>query len=176
MVLPEKYNLVSIDAVHSPANGHYVKSIKESILSESLSMNDSALAVDILRRLDKQLHTDLASQQNRMSTSDTYDNLFAGHDGFPSLKNLRMAALQHLQRMDDDTFRVLANLFGLQDDGQYAVDDEGLAGSKYKYAKVGIKDPIARARQYQADWQTTTDKIHRERALQHLNRVGKFNT
>ena len=64
----------------------------------------------------------------------------------------------------------------MQDDGQYAVDDEGLAGSKYKYAKVGIKDPIARARQYQADWQTTTDKIHRERALQHLNRVGKFNT
>lgn len=174
-VVQPNFKIHSIDLVGDPSTGEFAKQLKESILSENFSINESALALKILRDMDSKLGTNLASQQERLGMSSTWDNLYAGHEGFPSIKELRSAVLSHLERMDDDTFRVLAALIDLQDDGQYADDDEGLSGSKYRYAKVGIKDPIARAVQHKADWQAKTDTIRRNRAMAHLKRVGKFN-
>jgi hypothetical protein len=177
LVLPESYKLISFDAVHSPsAPGAFVKALKEQVMNKKLSLTENALALDILRRIPN-IGASLANQQERMEYS-VADNLYAGHSGYPSLENFRVATMTALERSDEDTLRVIAKLLELQGfmadvDASHS-DSEGVATIRHRYASA-IKDPIARAQENQRLWNVRTNEIMRNRAVQQLARLGKFN-
>jgi len=183
LVLPESYRLISIDAVHAPANGHYVQSIKESILSESYNPEERELALKILAEnlgmptLEKLGHG-LADQQRRMEYS-VADNLFRGHSGFPSLGDDDRSAYERLLADTLDMIEKLADLMSRarNTDGS-AMDNPGFSTDtrhlNYRYADA-IRDPIRRTQVKQALWNARTNEIMRNRAVQQLARIGKFN-
>jgi len=183
LVLPESYRLISIDAVHAPANGQYIKSIKESILSESYNPEEKVIALKVLAEnlgmsaLEKLGHG-LADQQRRMEYS-VADNLFRNHAGFPSLGHDDRS---HYERLLSDTLAMIEKLADLMSrarntDGS-AQDNEGFSTDtrhlNFSYADA-IRDPIKRAQVKQALWNARTNEIMRNRAVQQLSRISKFN-
>jgi len=183
LVLPESYRLISIDAVHAPANGQYVKSIKESILSESYTPNEKELALRILAEnlgmptLEKLGHG-LADQQRRMNY-DPSSVLYAGHSGY---SNLPDDPRSHYERLLADTLDMIEKLADLQSrmrntDGS-AQDNQGFSTDtrhlNFSYADA-IRDPIKRAQVKQQLWNARTNEIMRNRALQQLSRISKYN-
>jgi len=184
LVLPESYRLISIDAVHSPANGQYVKSIKESILSESYNPEERELALQVLAEnlgmptLEKLGHG-LVDQQRRMEYDHPSKTLYAGHSGFTNLPDNPRS---HYERLLADTLDMIEKLADLQSrmrstDGS-AQDNQGFSTDtrhlNYSYADA-IRDPIKRAQLKQQLWNTRTNEIMRNRALQQLSRISKYN-
>jgi len=169
----------SIDLVGEPSSGEFAKALSESIMSESLSVEDSALAIKILHEslayshLDKWGHG-LRQQQEKMDMSGMWDNLFAGHEGFPSTKNSKMAIKSFIDRMNDEEAEKFAQLMGLQTDPNYAPDQEGMNYEILKYLDL-IKDPIERRKAKDAFWGARNDKIRRQRAMAFLSLLGKYN-
>src|SRR5262249_5131412 len=181
LVLPESYRLISIDAVHSPANGHWVKSIKESILSESYSPEEKEIALKVLAEnlgmsaLEKLGHG-LADQQRRMEYDHPSKTLYAGHSGYTNLPD---DPRSHYERLLADTLAMIEKLAVLQSrmrstDGS-SMDNPGFSTDpRHRYVDA-IRDPIKRAQAKQALWSTRTNEIMRQRAVDQLSRQGKFN-
>src|SRR5262249_30066375 len=145
----------------------------ESIRNRQLSLNESALAMRILGEtaaLDSVRRPDGSSSPMIKFDQDEFSkDLFAGHAGFPSIQDARTA----LERVDDNTARILASLLGLQD--EIPLDNEGLEKNSVERYVDAIKDPIERAIAKKELWLQKQNEIMRQRALDVLSRVGRFN-
>jgi len=158
--------LTSARALQPPAQPRQ-KSLKASIVGGSL-------VYDILKKLGHNLD----DQQRRMNY-DPSSVLYAGHQGF---SNLPDDARSHYERLLADTLDMIEKLANLQvrmrnTDGS-AQDNEGFSTDtrhlSFSYADA-IKDPIRRAQVKQQLWTARTNEIMRNRAVQQLARIGKFN-
>src|SRR5262249_19841115 len=143
------------------------KDIALKILAENLGMPT----------LEKLGHG-LADQQRRMNY-DPSSVLYAGHSGF---SNLPDDPRSHYERLLADTLDMIEKLADLQSrmrntDGS-AQDNQGFSTDtrhlNYRYADA-IRDPIKRAQVKQQLWNARTNEIMRNRAMQQLARIGKFN-
>ncbi len=172
-VVQEDYQLVSIDAVANPsAQNAWIKAITESVLNENFSVNESALALKILKETAA-----LASTQRPDGSSPAmkkYDqdevskSLFAGHAGFPSIQDARTA----LERCDDLTAQILAALLNLQD--EIPIDDEGLEPVSVEKYIDSIRDPLERARAKRELWTAKRNEVMRARAMDSLSRFARM--
>src|SRR5262249_5012843 len=165
----------SIDCVPSPSNpSSYVKAISEGFENNIFNITEANLAIDVLQKL----YPELAAQQNKMNYSPG-DDLYRNHAGFPSLGE---GPRSHYERLLADTLEMIEKLADLQSrmrntDGS-AQDNQGFSTDtrhlNYSYADA-IRDPIKRAQVKQALWNARTNEIMRNRAVQQLARIGKFN-
>jgi hypothetical protein len=169
----------SIDLVGEPSSGEFAKALSESILSESLSVEDSALAIKILHEslayghLEKWGHG-LADQQRRVDMSNTWDDLFAGNATFPSLTDHPMASKSQVDRLDDECFEKIMELAGLQNSPSYNLDQEGMTVEFSKYYQL-IQNPIKRRQAMQMYSDARSDRIRRQRSDAFLAHLGKYN-
>src|SRR5262249_15220776 len=100
--------------------------------------------------------------------------LFAGHEGFPSLKNHKMADKSQIDRLDDECFEKIMNLVGLMNAPNYALDQEGMNTEFVKYYQL-ISNPIKRRQALQMYSDARNDAIRRQRSNAFLSHLGKYN-
>jgi len=169
------YRCTSIDCVPSPSNPKsYIKAISEGVENNIFNITENQLVYDILKKLGH----DLDSQQKRMNY-DPSSVLYPGHSGF---SNLPDDSRSHYERLLQDTLDMIEKLANLQvrmrnTDGS-AQDNQGFSTDtrhlNFSYADA-IRDPIKRAQVKQPLWNARTNEIMRNRAVQQLARIGKFN-
>src|SRR5262245_53944635 len=165
------YRCSSIDCVPSPSNpSSYVKAITEGVENNIFNITENQLVYDILKKLGH----DLDSQQRRMNY-DPSSVLYAGHSGF---SNLPDDDRSHYERLLADTLDMIEKLAVLQsrmrDTDSSNMDNAGFSTVRHRYADK-IKDPIERAQAKRELWLQKTNQTMRNRAMQQLSRVGKFN-
>ena len=156
-----------VDICGDPSAPHAtMKAVHECV--SRMPLNEAYLGMEALRRLGHGLE-DL---QTRTGTDwdNREGNIYPGHEGFPSCKDLRVATLTALERSDEDTLRIIAKLLGLQAD--IGIDNEGLERTSVdRYVKV-LQDPIARAISHKEKWNVKTNEIMRNRAIELLRRIS----
>ena len=101
--------------------------------------------------------------------------LYAGHSGF---SNLSKDERSHYERMLADTLDMIEKLALLQsrmrDTDNSAMDNQGFSTVRHRYADK-IKDPIERAIVKRDLWNARSNEVMRNRAIEQLRRIGKFN-
>jgi hypothetical protein len=165
----DDYSMKQIDIVGEPSAIHAtMKAVHECV--SKMPLNEAYLGMEALRRLGQGLvHQQL---KNGTDWDNREGNMYPGHDGFPSCRDLRLATMTALERSDEDTLRIIAKLLGLQAD--IGVDNEGLERDSVRLAK-STRDPIANAIANKEKWMAKNNEIMRQRALELLRRLSKYN-
>jgi hypothetical protein len=163
----EDYSLKGWDVVSDPACPQAtLNAVSESIKSGKLSLNESVVAMQALKRLGR---PELVAAQEKYG----YDfdgkagNQFRGHSGFPSIAGDDST---YYERLMSDLARILAQLADLNN--EVPIDNEGLEKTSLKKYLDGITDPIERASVARMYKNKEVSKTMVDRAVQHLKRVA----
>ena len=159
-VVETGYRLHALDCVVDPSIGSFAHVLKESILNESFSPSEAALAIKLMKE-SKYLSAD----------PRYYEMPFRGHAAFTGLED---DGKTYPERLQDEERALMARLADVQ--REIALQDPGLDPEKYRTYLQSIKDPVQRARQAREFMDHLRNERMRKMALGHLSRISKYNS
>jgi hypothetical protein len=167
-IVCEDYRLITIDLCGDPsAPSAWVNAIEESIQTQELTINESAVALRILQDVGHGL-ADLQSR-NGYDFDGRAGNQLVGHAGFPSVSDDRT----YYQRLEDDRIELIRKLLILQKGDDSEMDNPGISKAEIDTYIQAVLDPLKRRSLVKELHSLENDKKRRARASSLLGRMGK---